>query len=140
MNENFYNTIRWSVTIGTNPGYNLQRQERMDYGEITSLFQKISEEEQKQSGVWVTAVIFPSRLAYMTSVGCPPGGEYSYTLTGICNTAFTSAKDYVPALRRVFIRLKNELKQATVTLEIMPAHIDYFTNDDYESDSSESNM
>lgn len=129
MDMEFYNTIHWTATIGTNPGYELQNQKRMDIGEFTAAFQRIAEEEQKRSGVWITAVIIPSRLAYMASVGCPIGGEYSYTLTGSCNTVFASVDDYVPALKRVLVQLKKELKQATFTLEILPAHLDYFTDE-----------
>lgn len=130
MNTDYFNTIHWSVTIGTNPRYDLKNQKRMDIGEFTALFQHLAEEEQKQSGVWITAVITPSRLAYMTSVGCPLGGEYAYTLTGSCNTVFAEVDDYLPALKRVLQRLKKELKQATFTLEVLPAHLDYYTQND----------
>ena len=128
MDNNYFNTIHSSVTIGTNPGYDLENQKRMDIGEFTALFQRLAEEEQKQSGVWITAVITPSRLAYMTSVGCPLGGEYSYTLTGSCNTVFTTVDSYLPALKRVLKRMKEELQQATFTLEVLPAHLDYYTD------------
>ena len=69
MNTDYFNTIHWSVTIGTNPRYDLKNQKRMDIGEFTALFQHLAEEEQKQSGVWITAVITPSRLAYRMPVG-----------------------------------------------------------------------
>lgn len=130
MDIDYFDTIRWSVTIGTNPGYDLQDQKRMDIGDFTALFQRLAEEEQSRSGVWITAVITPSRLAYMTSVGCPLGGEYSYTVTGSCNTVFASVDDYLPALKRVLVSLKEELQQATFTLEILPAHLDYFTDNE----------
>ena len=47
MDNNYFNTIHWSVTIGTNPGYDLENQKRMDIGEFTALFQRLAEEEQK---------------------------------------------------------------------------------------------
>lgn len=126
MDDRYFNSIHWTVTIGTNPGFELENQQEMDIGTFTALFQKLAEKEAEESGVWITAVVIPSRLAYMHSAGCPIGGEYAFTVTGSCNPEFAAVDDYVPALKRVIERLKEELEQATITLEIIPAHIDYY--------------
>lgn len=129
MDKDYFNSIHWTVTIGTNPGFDLENQQIMDYGKFVALFQRISEEEKNKSGVWITAVVTPSRLAYRHSAGCPIGGEYAYTLTGSCNTEFATVDDYVPALKRVLAKSKDELGQVTFTLEIIPAHLVFYNDE-----------
>ena len=122
----YFNTIHWTVTVGTNPGFSLEEQKLMDYGSFVEMFQRLCEEEHTESGIWITAVITQTRLAYMHKQGCPYGGEYAYMLTGSCNTEFASVDDYIPALKRVITRLGEWLGQVTYTLEIIPAHLDYY--------------
>lgn len=122
----YFNTIHWTVTVGTNPGFSLEEQKLMDYGSFVEMFQRLCEEEHTESGIWITAVITQTRLAYMHKQGCPYGGEYAYMLTGSCNTEFASVDDYIPALKRVITRLGERLGQVTYTLEIIPAHLDYY--------------
>lgn len=126
MKKMDFETIHWTVTLGTNPGFNLEDQKPMDYGELVELFQKLCEKEHENSRVWITGVITQTRLAYMHWQGCPYGGEYAYMLTGSCNTVFAAVEDYIPALKRVIKELSDSLGQVTYTLEIIPAHLDYY--------------
>ena len=126
MNEIIYDTIRWTCTAGVNSGYDLQMQEQLPIEHITAMYQKIAAQVYETTGVYISAVIVPSRIVYHSEWGCPAEGEIGYTFSGSCNTAFSKVEDYKNALMILAEMLKEALHQTTLLLEIVPAHLEYF--------------
>lgn len=121
-----FNTFRWSVTVGINSGYQLENQEDIGLDAFVSEFQCITERIQEKTGIYITGVVVPSRTVYSQKFGCPKNGEYSYTISGSCNPKFASPSPYMDALRLTVTELKKKFAQATILLEIVPAHLEYF--------------
>ena len=67
--------------MGVNAGYDLKKQDNMPIECITELFQGIAAQVYEETGVYVSAVVTPSRIVYHSDWGCPPEGEFSYTLS-----------------------------------------------------------
>jgi hypothetical protein len=73
-----------------------------------------------------TAVSVKSKTLYHIEWGCPIGGEDTYTISGIANPEFIKdMEQYKEAVRKVILKLKEELKQTTVTLEFLEVDIEY---------------
>ena len=123
---NNYDTIRWTCTAGVNSGYDLQMQEQLPMERITAMYQDIAAEVYEATGVYISAVIVPSQIAYHSEWGCPAEGEIAYTFNGSCNTEFSTVEDYKNALMILAEKLKEALHQTTLLLEIVPAHLEYF--------------
>ncbi len=123
--EKYFNVIRWTMTVGVNPGYELKQQKPMGFAEICTLYQKTAREVFEESGTYISAVCHESRVLYHTEWGCPEGGEYAYTFSGSCNPVFSEKTAYLEALQQVAQGLRKKLKQATLLLEIVPAHLEY---------------
>lgn len=123
---NSYDTIRWTCTAGVNSGYDLQMQEQLPMERITAMYQDIAAEVYEATGVYISAVIVPSRIAYHSEWGCPAEGEIAYTFSGSCNIEFSTVEDYKNALMILAEKLKEALHQTTLLLEIVPAHLEYF--------------
>lgn len=125
MNENDFNTIRWSCTVGVNAGYDLDTQANMAIEQFTEIYQKVAAQVYETTGVYISAVITPSRVVYHSEWGCPADGEFSYTISGSCNREFTTPEEYHKALFVLANRLKEALHQSTLLLEIVPARLIY---------------
>ena len=128
-------SFRWTMTVGTSAGYSPEVRERMPEQEVALLFQRIAAEVMEAGGAYISAVLMPSRVIYHTDWGCPPGGELTYTFSGSCNPAFSEPKAYRKALDEVARRLKTELSQATLLLEIMPAELVYYRDNIKEGEN-----
>ena len=126
MNDVVYNTIRWTCTAGVNSGYDLQQQENLPIERITAMFQEIAAQVYETTGVYISAVIVPSRIVYHSEWGCPAEGEIAYTFSGSCNREFSTVENYRNALMILTEKLKEALHQTTLLLEIVPAQLEYF--------------
>ena len=122
----YYNSVKWMCTVGVNSGYNLEDQQKMPVEQLTSLYLKIADDVMQQTGVYISAVVAKSRTLYSPAWGCPESGEFSYTLSGSCNPEFAKKEEYLSALEVVVKKLKTELKQSTLLLEIVPVHLQYY--------------
>ncbi len=120
-----FNSVRWSCTIGTTGGYNLKDQVPVSEDEAALRYGKVARKVFERTGVYLSAVITMSRVVYHEDWGCPPTGEYSFTLSGSYNPAFADLDDYLSALRELAECLKEEWKQTTLLLEITPASVIY---------------
>ena len=127
LSEEYYNTLKWSCTVGVNSGYDLGEQKKMSMEEITSIYMNIANEVYKETNIYISAVVQESRVLYNSDWGCPSGGEYAYTFTGSCNPEFAEVDRYLAALKLVEEELKIRLKQSTILMEFTPAHLDYLT-------------
>ena len=121
------------MTVGVQPGYELKAQARMEETEMVLLYQRVAAKVLAETGVYVSAVCHASRAVYHEEWGCPPGGEPTFTFSGSCNPVFAEPRAYLGALRLVAKRLKEELSQKTVLLEMVPAHAEYFRDADETS-------
>ena len=123
--DSYYNTIKWSMTVGVNSGFDLSSQKDMSYSEISTIYLKVAKKIYKDTNIYISGVIMPSRILYNDEWGCPLDGEISYTITGSCNTEFSTVDSFTKALKLFSEELRKELKQTTLLLEICPAHLDY---------------
>ena len=128
--QSYFNTVKWSMMIGTNGGYELSQQQEMPESEFAELYRTIAEKVFQETGVYISAVMHRSRSLYRTEWGCPPGGEFSYTLTGCHNPLYSDINDYLHSLDLLTGKMKERLKQSAVYLEITPAHCDYYRNNE----------
>ncbi len=127
MDKTFDNySIKWFCTIGVNSGYDLEDQKKLRTGEFSKIYLELAEELFKETGTYISAVITPSRTLYSPVWGCPEEGEYSFTISGACNTEFAEVADYKATLEILMQRLKEHFKQSTLLLEIVPAELYYY--------------
>ena len=124
-----YNSIKWIISMGVNSGYDLSDQVRMPIEDIIQRYRNVAQEVEEISGVYISAVIFPSRTIYKEEWGCPAEGEYTYTLSGSCNPAFSDVEKYKQALLELVKKLRIEFRQSTLLLETVPAEVYYDRED-----------
>ena len=120
-----FDTIRWSCTAGVNSGYDLATQEDVPLEYITELYQNIAAQVYEQTGIYISAVITSSQTVYHSEWGCPAVGEFTYTFSGSCNPEFADPEKFKNALLIMAEKLKDALKQKTLLIEIIPAHLIY---------------
>lgn len=107
----YFNSVKWSMMLGTTGGYDLAEQNAMPESEFADLFRAVAEEVYAETDVYISAVINASRALYRTEWGCPDGGEFSYTLTGCCNPRYVSVDDYPNALEEAVQPMKTRLRR-----------------------------
>lgn len=120
-----FNSFKWSCTLGTTGGYDLENQVPVSEDEVALRYGRLARAVYEKTGTYVSAVITKSRTVYHEDWGCPGTGEYSFTLSGNCNPAFSEPEKYLSALKELMTRLKEEWKQATLLMEIVPASVIY---------------
>ena len=101
-------TIRWSMTLGFQPGYHNEQGESADLDEVARRYQRVATELQADTGTYISCVLQASRVIYPESGGCPEGGEHTFTLFGSCNLQFSELEPYKKALKQLAERLKKE--------------------------------
>ena len=119
-------SIHWSLTIGVSAGYDLEHQKGPEEDKMVQIYAEAAAETEEKTGIYISAVIWPTRSIYKQEWGCPKEGEYTFTFTGSCNPAFAETETYKEALLELTQRLKEKLLQSTVLLEIVPAEVFYF--------------
>ena len=127
------NSIKWTLILGIKSGYEFSKnakQVRLSEEEIACLYRNAALRVEEKSGVYISSVIIPSITIYKNEWGCPKEGEYTYTLSGSCNPAFSDAEKYKEALLVLAQELRKEFKQSTVLLEMYPAEVAYFREED----------
>lgn len=122
-------SIHWSMTIGLTAGYSAERGSPPDLDAIGRRYQEVAAALADETGVYLSAILTPSRTLYREAWGCPPGGEQTVTFSGSCNPQFSDAAAYRRALPELAARLKEAFRQATVLLEAWPEDITYLTSD-----------
>ena len=127
--KDFQKSVKWFISLGVNSGYELENQQLKPVEEIVGRYQKIADLVNEKTGVYISAVITPSRTIYKGEWGCPVGGEYTYTLSGSCNPAFSDVEKFKEALLLLVRELRHEFDQSTLLLEIVPAEVYYDRED-----------
>ena len=120
-----YNSIKWTITLGVESGYELEDQQQVPVDEVVMRYQKVADLVEGKTGVYISSVINPSRTIYKAEWGCPKGGEYTYSLSGSCNPTFSDVEKYKDALLLLVKELRAEFKQSTLLLEMVPAEVYY---------------
>jgi len=124
-------TINWKIVTGISEGYfhNVEGIAKVELTEkIGALWEKLAADEMESGGAYVPAVVSPGAVFYRPEWGCPKGGESVVVLTGVCNPQFSTPEEYKRALIRVAKKLKKELKQSTLTIEMWESEIEYLTD------------
>lgn len=124
------NSFSWSCVIGVNSGYDLVDQKPISEDEFAIRYGKVARKVHEDTGVYISAVITKSRVVYHEEWGCPKNGEYSYTLSGCCNPAFSDPEEYLAALKKLAKMIKQEWNQTTLLVEIIPSSAIYFKDTD----------
>lgn len=121
-------SFHWSMTIGTSPGYSTKRGAPPDLDTIGTRYQEIAAAIEDETGVYISAVLTPSRALYRTDWGCPAGGEETVTFSGSHHPAFSKAPEYKAALQELAARMKDAFRQSTILLEVWPDEITYLSD------------
>ncbi|MBR1854225.1 MAG: hypothetical protein IJ794_13965 [Lachnospiraceae bacterium] len=119
------NSIGWRITIGVHVGYSADTKEPVEEQKLIRIYRRAAEAAEAVNGVYISAVLWPSRVIYKTEWGCPEEGEFTYTFVGNCNPAFSDPETYRKALLDLTENLKRELQQSTVLLELFPSEVYY---------------
>ena len=118
----------FQLVVGYISGYNreeLERKNEFDSIErFNALYYQIAQKVYDESGVFVTALTYKSRVLYPD---CPEGGEKVYIIEGSRNEKFTPDKaKYKNAVNRVARILASELGQQTFSISWNNIKYSYF--------------
>lgn len=120
-------TLRFEIVTGVNKGYFHNNTESESLDLIGNIWSEIAQQEYELTGIYVSAVIKPSKTIYNEAWGCPKGGEETVTLTGVANKEFvTDIQKWKTTVIKLAAKLKNELKQNTLTCEFIDTELHYF--------------
>lgn len=82
----------------------------------------------EDTGIYVSAVVEPSRCLYHRDWGCPSGGEKTFTVSATRNPQFATEEAWKNAALQVVRSLKEELQQSTVSVEFSEVDFIYLTD------------
>lgn len=124
MNEVSFKSITVSAVIGVNAGYNHNNENGVDKKALdvyADLWDKCARFVENDRGIYVPAVITPSRTVYKKEWGCPDNGENTITISCTQNKKFDTtptdewAHVAVSAISAFAITFGN--KAVTVTID-----------------------
>lgn len=118
-------TMKAVINIGINEGYfNDNEYEGIDFAAILS---KFLEDNCESVGEYIPFIVYPVKTVYRQLWGCPKYGEVTYVLTATANLEFTcNLEVWQMEVIEYVRRLKEHLKQSTVTLEFHDVDLVYF--------------
>ena len=129
-------TISFSSEIGVNEGYSADNKKGVNIENVGEILQNVALKTQQETGIYISTVIKgPNRTCYNTDWGCPQGGEFTYTVEGLANPAFTpSNTEWKIAALKFMNEVRSELKQTTVSVTFNDPTIQgvdfYYLDDD----------
>lgn len=125
---NLKDTKSFKIVIGVTEGYFHKNNTQKNVEEISELWKEIAKKQMNLSGLYISAVINPSKTIYNTEWGCPKGGEDTFTITGEANPEFTpDINKWIEVVGECTRELKKQLKQSTVTIEFQDIQLAYLT-------------
>lgn len=120
-------TNKFSFTIGVTEGYFHNNETEVNMLQFTKEVNSKSTETESELGIYIPFVIVPTVTLYKPEWGCPKGGEKTFTLSAVRNPKFNSdVEQWKAACRSVVLKLKQSLKQSTVTGEFTEVEIEYW--------------
>ena len=119
-------TVKFSATIGVVAGYGHENEVAKPADAIVAeAWQKAAAAVFADTGIYISAVVEPSKVVYHTDWGCPVGGEVAATVSSTANPAFVQdLAAWKKAVLSVVKLVKSELQQSTVAVEF--ASVDDF--------------
>lgn len=121
-------TKKFNITLGVASGYsNLPVEEdvQKNYFQYRSKIQEVAQKIYDETGVFVSCSTTTASAIYSIQWGAPASGEGAVCISGVCNTSFTVEYKWIAAVKLFGRLLKEEFKQATVTIEFMDVDIEY---------------
>lgn len=118
-------TDKFEFTIGVTEGY-FHNNENSDI-DFVELVDQCCRAVEKMTGIYVAFNIAPIITLYKSEWGCPKGGEHTYVLSAIRNPKFNDGRArWKNSCLSVMARLKEELRQSSVTGEFSKVKMVYF--------------
>lgn len=112
-------TTHVKAVIGVYPGYH---HDNNGDDKFIKTVMDIADEYYKNTGVYVSFIVYPSRAIYKTEWGCPNNGEKVYTIetTPVPDRYVTrrQIQKYVEVAQRIIQDISIELKQETVRIDV----------------------
>lgn len=119
-------TKKFEIVTGINEGYFHNNEKKQGMEIVGVLWQKLALEEFNQSEMYISAIVSNSITVYNENWGCPKGGEQTVVITGVANPDFIKdLNKWTESVKRIAIRLKEELKQSTITVEFKETDLLY---------------
>ena len=78
MSEERYRSLKWTITLGTTPGYGETKQDRIPKDKFVDLFRDIALIVEKETGIYISCVFYDSMTVYKTEWGCTEEGELTW--------------------------------------------------------------
>lgn len=120
-------TLRFEIVTGIQAGYEKLHNDITDYEKIVSrLWQDNAKLFFEENNIYVSAVIKRSYTVYNQEWGCPEGGERTVVITGVANKEFVDdLENWKQTVLILAKKLKEQLKQSTMTCEFMETELYY---------------
>lgn len=119
-------TIKFFASLGVVPGYGHDNATDASAVDITgNAWQEAAAQVFAETGIYVGAVITPSRTVYNKDWGCPVGGEITALITGECNPLYTKLDDYKKAVVETLRKTAQSLKQSTTQVFFQEGEFEY---------------
>ena len=114
-------TAKFFATFGVVAGYGHENKVAKPADAIVAeAWQKAAATVFADTGIYVSAVVEPSKVVYHADWGCPVGGEVAATVSGVANPAFVQdLAAWKKAVLSVVKLVKSELQQSTVAVEFV---------------------
>lgn len=122
-------TLKGTFVFGVNAGYFHNNDTDVNLSEVAEVVKSLAAELMKESGIYISGSLQPTRVLYASEWGCPEGGEQCYEFTSTANPAFVAD---MAAWQDAFVALakatKVAFRQATVMVDFIEAQCLYLAD------------
>jgi len=115
-------TVKFFATFGVVAGYHHENgvTPATAADMVAEAWQEAAADHFAAAGIYISAVVEPSKTVYHTDWGCPVGGEVTATVSGTANPAFVQdMAAWKQAVLTVVKAVKAKLQQSTVAVEFV---------------------
>lgn len=110
--------LKWSIVIGTNPGYGSNIRSIMNETDFLNYVRDTADKVYENTGIYISTLVFPASVIYRKEWGCPLDGEPVFILTGCIKFDFNNLENCRSALFLFTKDLRQKMGQCTVSLDI----------------------
>lgn len=124
-------TLKGTFVFGVNAGYfhNNDNDTDVNLSEVAEVVKSLAAGLMKESGIYISGSLQPTRVLYASEWGCPEGGEQCYEFVATANPAFVADmatwQDAFVALAKA---VKTSFKQSTVMIDFVEAQCLYLAD------------
>lgn len=122
-------TLKGSFVFGVTAGYFHNNEAQDNISQVAEAIKDLAAGLMKESGIYISGSLQPTRVLYASEWGCPKGGEQCYEFTSTANPEF--ATDMV-AWQDAFVALakavKVSFKQSTIMVDFTEAQCLYLAD------------